>query len=208
MFVISCGHNAKIREEGSLAQKLFEARSNRMVIESKNPIPFSFVTPPSPDVPLPPPDVPPAPVPPPSGEQKDIIDPIDLNMCLIELDEIAVTKEQALKQFYEVKEVLYEFKHHIKGNEPVNSSEGEGFPFLVFNEIFDIREWDYSFNSEIIYGAMRYNSDLIYALAFAIYTMYPPRSVFKSDYHSMYASDRMRLYSRYQPAIKNLLNMF
>ncbi|BDU62464.1 hypothetical protein BOFE_08490 [Candidatus Borrelia fainii] len=228
VFVISCDYNAKIREEESLAPKLFEARSNKMVIEIKKPTPPSpdvippspdvippspdvippspDVIPPSPDVIPPSPDViPPSPdVIPPLGEQKDIIAPINLKGSLIELSEKATTKEEALKQFYEARRAFYNFGSvfMIKRDEPfLYDPTNAGFPPLILDKIFDIGEWYYRFSTESIYTSMRYNPELIYSLAFAIYTMYPPRSVSKSV--SISLEDKRR----YRFVIKELLTM-
>ncbi|UPA11440.1 hypothetical protein bpSLO_001293 (plasmid) [Borrelia parkeri] len=256
VLIISCEHNTKIREEESLVSKLFGARSNKMVIESKRPIPPSppVIPLPPPVIPLPPPVIPPPPpvippsppvippsppvippsppvippsppvippsppvippsppvippsppVIPPSSEQKDIIAKIDFNGCLDFLvEKKATTKKGALKQFYDEIIDLYSSKKLIKGHEPINM-EGEGSPFLVFNEIFDAKRWYYRFNEEIIYASMGYDPDLIYALAFAIHTMCPFLRVSKSAYNSVDASEKR---DRYRPAIEGLLYM-
>ncbi|BDU63316.1 hypothetical protein BOFE_08560 (plasmid) [Candidatus Borrelia fainii] len=225
VFVISCDYNAKIREEESLAPKLFEARSNKMVIEIKKPTPPSpdvippspdvippspDVIPPSPDVIPPSPDViPPSPdVIPPLGEQKDIIAPINFKRSLIELPEKATTKEEALKQFYEKRRSLYYDRESIiKRDEPfLYDAINVGFPPLSLDKIFEKRGWHYNFSTENIYASVCYNPELIYSLAFAIYTMYPPRSVSESVHHSIYLpneNDR----ARYRLAIEGLLYM-
>ncbi|AHH11927.1 hypothetical protein BCO_0900162, partial (plasmid) [Borrelia coriaceae ATCC 43381] len=81
------------------------------------------------------------------------------------------TKEEALKQFDGIRYIFYILKPSFKSAKPYNSM-GEGYPSLIFDDIFNNRKLlNYNFRADAIYAAFGHDSNFIYALAFGIHKM-------------------------------------